>query len=212
MQDVTPAAEPFRSLPNPSEIFGTIPKDSESFRNVPNHSVRKENHTLTVREVARMFEAAGVARTERSITNWCQKNNQGIPRLDAYLDPNERRYFISPQSVERAIQEEQAKLADDVVERRRMPQNSESLARRVPNEETSPTNHDATLEQKLFDLQVMNRGKDLVINQLRKDREEFALERKDYVEKLIASNRHVGELEAKLLQLDTPGGKVIPAG
>src|SRR6266852_6220024 len=66
-------------------------------------------HTLTVREVARMFEAAEVARTERSITNWCQPNKSGIARLDAYFDPNERRYFITPQSAELAIQEEKAK-------------------------------------------------------------------------------------------------------
>ena len=70
---------------------------------------RRENHTLTVREVARLFEAAGVSRTERSITNWCQPNKTGIARLDAYLDPNERKYFITPESVEAAIQEELAR-------------------------------------------------------------------------------------------------------
>jgi hypothetical protein len=59
--------------------------------------------------LARMFETAGVARTERSITNWCQPNKSGIARLDAYFDPNERRYFITPQSTELEIQEEKAK-------------------------------------------------------------------------------------------------------
>ena len=78
---------------------------------VPQISERKESHTLTVREVARMFEAAGVPRTERSIVNWCQLNRTGIARLDSYFDPNERRYFISPQSVEQAIAEEKAKAA-----------------------------------------------------------------------------------------------------
>jgi hypothetical protein len=58
-----------------------------------------------------MFEAAGMARTERSIINWCQPNRQGISRLDSYYDPNERRYYITPQSVETAIQEEKAKAA-----------------------------------------------------------------------------------------------------
>jgi hypothetical protein len=43
---------------------------------------------MTVRETARLFETAGVARSERSIVNWCQKNRQGIARLDAYYDPN----------------------------------------------------------------------------------------------------------------------------
>jgi len=58
-----------------------------------------------------MFEVAGVARTERSIINWCQLNSQGVARLDAYFDPNERRYYITPQSVELAIAEEKAKAA-----------------------------------------------------------------------------------------------------
>ena len=103
------SSEAFRTIPNDSEEFGNIPKGSERFRNVRNDSDPRQTHTLTVREVARLFEAAGVARTERSITNWCQPNKTGIARLDAYLDPNERKYFISRESVEVAIQEEQAR-------------------------------------------------------------------------------------------------------
>ena len=99
----------FRNVPNTSEPFRTVQHNAESFRSLPQISERKESHTLTVREVARMFEAAGVARTERSIVNWCQPNRTGIARLDSYFDPNERRYYISPQSVEQAITEEKAK-------------------------------------------------------------------------------------------------------
>src|SRR6266849_9032800 len=98
-------------VPNASASLRKVPNDSEGFRNLPRVSEGKENHTLTVREVARMFESAGVARTERSVTNWCQPNKSGIARLDAYFDPNERRYFITPQSAELAIQEEKAKAA-----------------------------------------------------------------------------------------------------
>ncbi len=99
-------SESFRSVPHNSETFGTAPKGSESFRSFPKASERKENHTLTVRDAARMFETAGVARTERSIVNWCQANRTGIARLDSYFDPNERKYYLTPESVERAIQEE----------------------------------------------------------------------------------------------------------
>ena len=94
--DVPQASADFRTVPNPTEEFGKVPQYVE----------RKENHTLTVRETARMFEAAGVARTERSVINWCQPNRQGIMRLDSYYDPNERKYYITPQSVEAVIQEE----------------------------------------------------------------------------------------------------------
>src|SRR5882672_10385220 len=102
-------SEPVGNLPHSSEPFRTVPNRSESFRNLPKASERKESHTLTVREVARLFEAAGVARTERSIVNWCQPNPQGVARLDAYYDMNERKWFITPESVRQAIGEEKDK-------------------------------------------------------------------------------------------------------
>ncbi len=95
-------SESFRTVPQASESFGKVRNDSARFGNIPHVSERKENHSLTVREAARMFEAAGVARTERSITNRCQPNRTGVARLDAYFDPNERKYYLTPQSVELA--------------------------------------------------------------------------------------------------------------
>src|ERR1017187_2061130 len=77
-------AATFGNVPHGAESFGKVPHDSEAFRNVPQAAERKENHTLTVREAARLFEDAGVARSERSIVNWCQANRQGIPRLVSY--------------------------------------------------------------------------------------------------------------------------------
>ncbi len=71
-------SESFRTVPKASETFGKVRNDSERFGNIPHGSERKENHSLTVREAARLFEAAGVARTERSITNWCWPNRQGV--------------------------------------------------------------------------------------------------------------------------------------
>lgn len=110
-------AESVGKVPYVSESRGTIPQSSQTFRSVPQHSEPlppsdwRESYTLTVREVARLFETAGVARSERSIVNWCQKNRQGFARLDAYFDPNERRYFITRQSVDTIISEEKARAA-----------------------------------------------------------------------------------------------------
>ena len=104
-----PPAEDFGNLPNASESFGTVPQPSESFRIVRNTAERTDKHTLTVREVARLFEQAGVPRTERSIVNWSHLNRQGVARLDAFFDENEGRYYITPESVSRAIEEERAK-------------------------------------------------------------------------------------------------------
>ncbi len=198
--DVPNASASFRKVPNDSESFGRIPNDSEGFRNLPRVSEGKEKHTLTVREVARMFESAGVARTERSVTNWCQPNKSGIARLDAYFDPNERRYFITPQSAELAIQEEKAKAAKqngtaEPVET--VPNASEKPQK--PDELDSVSERDRLreLEKEVFDLKITNRGKDYFIDQLQK-------ERRADLEQLVSFSRKVGELETKLLQLGPP--------
>lgn len=148
-----------------------------------------------------MFETAGVARTERSIVNWCQPNRQGIARLDSYYDPNERRYYITPQSVETAIQEElqRAKKSTEAP-------GSESFGSSVKTVKHSQniTVAKATDERKLQeleceirDLKITNRAKDMFIEQLKDERTGF-------FEKLQLANRTVGQLETKLHQLDEP--------
>ncbi len=203
------AAERFRMVPNASETFGTVRNGAEGFGTVPHDSERKENHTLTVRDTARMFEAAGVARTERSIVNWCQPNRTGQARLDAYFDPNERKYFITPQSVELAIAEEKAKAAKLNTPAEpfgKAPQASEAF-RSVPH---TPEKEDKIesasevdkarmleLERENLDLKITNRAKDIAMGQMQKEREVF-------FDQLLAATRKVGELETKLLQLEAP--------
>ena len=198
-------AEIFGSLPQGSEAFGKVPKSSEGFGNIPNASevfrtVRKgaektEHHTLTVREATRLFEQAGVPRTERSIVNWCQQNPQGFARLDAFYDMNERRYFITPQSVGLAIKEEQAKQAAA---------GHSPTANAAPEKETRrsetppPTSEDSNtvkeLERKMRDLEIATRAKDYYIERLESDRTKT-------VGQLVGMSRYVGELETQLLQL-----------
>jgi hypothetical protein len=187
----------FGSVRKDSATFGKIPHVSESFRNVPQSSERKENHTLTVREVAQLFEGAGVARTERSIVNWCQPNRQGIPRLDSYFDPNERKYYITPKSAETAIAEEKARAAS------KTPQPPESFRTVLKDAEgrsgaSAPVSESGErvkeLEKENLDLKITNRGKDFFIEQLQK-------ERTGIFDQLLQANRRVGELETKLLQL-----------
>lgn len=215
--DVPQHSAEFGHLPNDSEGFGTVPKSSEAFRTVPQRSEvfrnipkaeeRKENHTLTVREAARLFEAAGVARTERSIINWCQVNKMGVARLDYYFDPNERKYFISLQSVEAAIQEEKAKALKGIgpaSAEGSFPKDSETLRNVDKNASHDEPERVRELEKELLDLKITNRGKDYFIEQLQKERESFGKEREEYVEKLMGFNRKLGELETKLLQLEGP--------
>ena len=187
------------AIPHTSVEFRTMPKDTEEFGKVPHGAEQKEKHTLTVRETARMFETAGVARTERSIINWCQPNRQGITRLDSYYDPNERKYYITPQSVETAIQEEI----------QRANKSPDAPASEVFGNPVAHVKHSEfgvnpmderkvqELERQVVDLNIANRGKDYLIDQLKG-------ERADFFEKLLTANRAVGQLETKLHQLDAP--------
>lgn len=188
---VPKSSEGFGNVPQGSEAFGKIPQPSETFRAVRNISERTQNHTLTVREVARLFEQAGVPRTERSIINWCQLNRQGVARLDAFFDENEGRYYVTPQSVTRAIEEERAKQP--------APESGPVSERTVPNaSETSrrPSAPDdaSELERKNRDLEITTRAKDYYIERLQKEREQFH-------NQLVGMSRYVGELESQVLQL-----------
>ena len=196
-------SEPFRTVPQPSESFGKVPHVAETFRSLPNTSERTDNHTLTVREVARMFEAAGVARTERSIVNWCQPNPQGMARLVAYFDMNDRRWFITPQSVESAIAEEKAKAVktgqnppEPVAA---IPQSSETGKDTVRSRQGAGADADNStgLAKELMDLRILNRGKDYFIEQLQKERDAM-------LEKLVSGSHRIGELESQVRQLAAP--------
>lgn len=193
-------SENFGKVPQPSATFGTVPQAAEDFRTVRQTVSRAENHTLTVREAARRFEAAGVARTERSIVNWCQPVPQGVPRLDAYYEVNERKWFITPESVVRAIAEEQAKAPRQT---RPMPDSSDPV--RKASEDTRKgapdtghdTDHTRALEREIMDLKILNGGKDYVIEQMRKERDGF-------IQQVFQAHRKVGQLESELKQLAAP--------
>lgn len=154
-------AETSYAVPQVSAEFRKIPQEAEEFGMVLQASERRENHTLMVRETARIFEASGVARTERSIINWCQPNRHGIARLDGYYDPNERKYYITPQSVETAILEEI----------RRAKPSTQVPAVEAFGSDVEPVKHPLTtttkaadegkvqeLEREVMDLKIANRG------------------------------------------------------
>jgi hypothetical protein len=198
MPDLT--SEDVGKVPHASASFGSVPHSSEAFGTLRHGSERKENHTMTVREASRMFEEAGVARTERSIVNWCQPNRMGIARLDCYFDPNDRRYFITPESVRLAIEEEKARAnkgiapSSDPASRGGSAASAESQQRSSDRKVPNDSEEINELRKEIMDLKIANRGKDMFIEQLTK-------ERTDFVERLIESSRKVGELETNLLLL-----------
>lgn len=217
--NVPHSSEGFGSLPHSAEAFGTVPKIAESFRPAPHlaeplpPSDWRESYTLTVRETARLFEVAGVARSERSIVNWCQKNRQGIARLDAYYDPNERRYFITRQSADSIITEEKARAAKANAEP--VPHPAEGFGtptrpdaepfRKSPNEAPNSNSKPATdadelaeLKKENLDLKITNRGKDYFIEQLQKEREGL-------LKQVVDSSQRVGQLESQVENLRLNG-------
>lgn len=217
-------SESFGNLPHTSETFGTVPHPSASFRNLPNASAsfrtfpkpseRTANHTLTVREVARMFEDAAVSRTERSIVNWCLPNKHDVARLDGVYDANERKWFITQESVERAIAEEQARAARH---NESLPNFSETVRKdvkeEVPNASEARPKREASdadagelteLNAKMRDLEIATRVKDAVIKKLEGDLQNADEERKGYIQQLIDKSHRIGSLESQLLQLSAP--------
>jgi len=180
-----------------------VPNTSESFGNVPNtsESSRKENHTLTVRETQKVFEQKGVDITERSIINYCKRNKDNVSLLDCFFDTNERRYYITPVSISKAVDEVKARkaklnqLSRDVP--KDTPKGSETFGN-VPNEQTGEGSEKTKkLEQELLDLKITNRGKDYFIEQMKGEREAF-------LKRIEDNSRLIGTLETKLLQLESP--------
>lgn len=115
----------FGTVRNASEdvrnAFGTLPnelpfasedvpnKTPELFRTAPLCSDDHPGFTITVREAAHIFEEANVPRTERAITNWCNRNTRGVIRLDCCYSELDRKYYITPESIEKVLQEERMK-------------------------------------------------------------------------------------------------------
>lgn len=186
-------------LPQVTAEFRTVPKAAEDFGKVPQVAERKENHTLTVRETARMFDTAGVARTERSVINWCQPNRQGITRLDSYYDPNERKYYITPQSVEAVIQEEiqRAKKSTEGVDAETFGIPVAHVKHPTNGEQPIDSRKIQELEREVQNLKIANQVKDQFINLIKNERVGF-------IEKLQAASRTVGQLETKLHLLKPP--------
>src|SRR5688572_23223173 len=116
-----PTSESFGNVPSASERTGaSFPKASESFRSstpsasemideILSRPERRPDHTLTAREVEKLFEQAGRPVTERSILNWCKPNSEGTCRLNCGYDRGERRWYIASESVTRVIEEERKK-------------------------------------------------------------------------------------------------------
>lgn len=80
-------------------------------------------------------------------------------------------------------------------------------SRKAPNDSESSNSKPARdpdelaeLKKENLDLKITNRGKDYFIEQLQKEREGL-------IKQVVDSSQRVGQLEAKLMQLETPEEK-----
>src|SRR5439155_19031414 len=85
--------------PTQSDHDRPSPTESDAVRHGPTDQQRRsEFHTLTTRDVTKIFEEAGLPRNQRSIERYCKEN-----KLDCYADSDEQRYYITRASVDRLI-------------------------------------------------------------------------------------------------------------
>src|SRR2546429_3042693 len=85
--------------PTQSDHDRPSPTESDAVRHGPTEQQRRsEFHTLTTRDVMKIFDEAGLPRNQRSIERYCKDN-----KLDCYADSDEQRYYITRASVDRLI-------------------------------------------------------------------------------------------------------------
>jgi hypothetical protein len=202
---------PHQNTPEHSGSVGNVPEHSENVLD----NVRNANHTLTVKEVLVMFWNENVDITERSLTKYCHPNRQGVQLLDAYFDENERKFFITPESVPNAIEEVRARkirMKQNYVD---VPKHSEQDRRtdqnipehsgtngNVPKESVNKETSDddkkkiKDLEEKIFDLSVNNKAKGQIIRHMQE-------EKKETLKMMREDRTFIGKLKTKLLQLGT---------
>ncbi len=194
-------AEPGGTGRTGSVLDGTAPLHAESNRTVPQGTEaqaselpweREELYTTTIREAVKLFEAAGVPRAERTLVKWCSRDATGIGRLDCQYDSNDRKYYITEESISRVIAEEQQK-----ANRKPAVEQTVDSEKGAAPVELPHTKEVRELELKLRDLEISNRAKDHVIDRYEKEREAM-------LNQLTAASQKVGSLETELRRLEEP--------
>jgi hypothetical protein len=190
-------------------------------------SARREEHNLTTREALQLFEAAGLPRNQRSIERYCADG-----KLDAFLDSDEQRYYISRASVERLI----GQLLEIKARHEAGTTGSVGSARsdgiRPPttphqqehNEQPETANHQNTnelenklstleqekkvLEEKNFTLSYEKKASEQMVTmmreQIKEDRKEFFQQMDKLVKEIGETKQVVGELQTQVKMIAAP--------
>ncbi len=215
--------------PTQSDHDRPSPTESDAVRHGPTDQQRRsEFHTLTTRDVMKIFDEAGLPRNQRSIERYCKDN-----KLDCYADSDEQRYYITRASVDRLIgqlkeiqaRHPQANLSPPPqmsatsgadVERQRptLMQDADTVKRTTDEKRESETAKEEyekkmkELEDKIFNLEVDKRAKDQVVtmlrDQLKDDRDHYGQLLVQHTNKIAKYGRRLGQLETEVKQLKAP--------
>ena len=202
--------------PTTSDNVGHSPTTSDHVRpRLTMSDTRTEAHTLTSREVLKLFEQSGLLRSQRSIERYCKDE-----KLDCFFDPDEERYYVTQASADRLIGQ-----LKEIQERHQQVTVSDVPPVAAPTSGPTPTpspteiptptptagmseeerlRYEAKikeLEDRVFNLRVDKEAKDQVVTMLR---DQLKDDRETFVKELVTHTRKVGELETQLKQLEAP--------
>lgn len=207
--------EDLGNVPNSSEDFGSLqnpPQGSSGFgrgkkypgAEVPDPGNERGDHMI-MEEAYALFENQGERRSMRMIGEYCKTGE-----LVCFYDSDDKRWHITRESIENKINKikdlnaRRAAIApQSTSEHFSEPAPAQRATEDVPpippkSEAAHPPSEDIKkLEQEIFDLKIMNKGKDYLIDQLRQERGEF-------ITRIEDNSYRIGQLETKLLQLEAP--------
>jgi len=153
-------------------------KISETFASLPQNKERTEHHTITVRQAARIFENAGILRTERSINNWCHPSKRGSTALNCFYDKEELKFFITPQSIEFLIgrirevntrEQLNVPILAGFTKGSETPRNESEIPRNVQKDASEKGERIKELVREVNDLKITNAGKDYFIEHIKSE-------------------------------------------
>ena len=184
-------------------------------------ATRSDKHTLTTREVMKIFEDAGIPRAQRSIERYCQQGD-----LDCMPDAIEKRQYITRESVatllgqlkEIAARHPKAN-ADQHVgatgdDSPRQPATGEAMKRGTPEKQSDkhPAGEEEheleALKARVKELEVQNlnleigkRASEQFVGMMR---DQMNQQVKEFSTHLTETSRRVGQLETEMRQLTAP--------
>jgi hypothetical protein len=197
------SAEDFSSFHSTSKRAGGIGRGQKyPGAEIPDHDVSQDDFII-MEEAYAEFDAQGERRSVRMIAEYCKTGE-----LVCEYDTDDKRWHITRESVEQKIAKIKAlnsrraatgpqRTSEQFFERPATPHQATDESPPKNAAVYPPSDETKKLEQEIFDLKLVNRGKDYYIAQLQE-------ERKDFITRLEADNRLIGQLETKLLQLEAP--------